>query len=123
MSIVSQYLDQYSAVVSGPAAPDVVDPILQRYGVNNSIYREWLISSGGGPIGPNWYDSPNELESSQKKRNEGWTVPGFVIGWDGAGNPIALIEDGAIIVEDHNFGGIHEIAKSFEALLQSGIAP
>ena len=37
----------------------------------------------------------------------------FVIGWDGSGNPFGIEEaTGRILVEDHNFGGIHELASS-----------
>jgi hypothetical protein len=46
----------------------------------------------------------------------------FVIGWDGAGNPFGIeTATGKILVEDHNFGGIHEMASSFEAFLERGL--
>lgn len=46
----------------------------------------------------------------------------FVIGWDGGGNPFGIhIESGRIIVEDHDFGGIHDMAKSFAAFLEHGL--
>ncbi len=46
----------------------------------------------------------------------------FVIGWDGGGNPFGIhVESGKILVEDHVFGGIHDMAKSFEAFLERGL--
>jgi hypothetical protein len=53
----------------------------------------------------------------------GWTLKGvFVIGWDGAGNPFGIDGDsGRVLVEDHNFGGVHELATSFEAFLARGL--
>ena len=46
----------------------------------------------------------------------------FVIGWDGAGNPYGIDSaTGKLLVEDHNFGGIHEVATSFEAFLTKGL--
>ena len=46
----------------------------------------------------------------------------FVIGWDGAGNPFGIDRaTGRVLVEDHNFGGIHEMAESFSAFLEAGL--
>lgn len=46
----------------------------------------------------------------------------FIIGWDGFGNPFGIAENsGKLLVEDHNFGGIHEMAESFEAFLTKGL--
>lgn len=51
--------------------------------------------------------------------DNGWC---FVIGWDGAGNPFGIeIVIGKLLVEDHNFGGVHEMAMSFEAFLERGL--
>jgi len=46
----------------------------------------------------------------------------FVIGWDGFGNPYGIdAATGRILVEDHNFGGIHEMAASFAEFLAMGL--
>jgi hypothetical protein len=51
--------------------------------------------------------------------SHGWTMTDvFIIGWDGAGNPYGIqVNTGAILVEDHTFGGTHQMAASFEAFL------
>jgi hypothetical protein len=121
MDVVARYKQEYQAVIAGPVAADVVDNALLESEVKDSIYRQWLIETGGGPIGSNWYDSPHELAASQKKlESESWSLSGWVIGWDGAGNPIAMQPDGSIRTEDHNGGGIHLIANSFAELLERG---
>lgn len=123
MDEIEQYIDRYRAVMRGPAPEDTVDSVLQRYCVRNDLYRRWLVETGGGPIGRDWYDGPLELAAGQEKlREEKWSLGGFVIGWDGAGNPVSLQPDGTITTEDHNFGGVHVVARSFKELLASGNA-
>ena len=53
----------------------------------------------------------------------GWTMTNvFLLGWDGAGNPLAIdLTTGRVLVEDHTFGGVHTVADSFEAFLTSGL--
>lgn len=122
MNTLARYKEQYQAVMFGPVSVSVVDNALSGSGVNDPVYRQWLIETGGGPIGPNWYDSPHELAASQEKlQREPWSLSGWVIGWDGAGNPIALQSDGSIKSEDHDFGGIYPIANSFSELLERNV--
>ncbi|XFB08386.1 hypothetical protein AAGT13_10910, partial [Azotobacter salinestris] len=122
MDILTRYLEAYESVIRGPVDAEVADAILTRHGVSNGSYRSWLLASGGGPIGPDWYDGVEELQQSQEKfKEEKWSVAGFVIGWDGAGNPIVLSNGGKILTEDHNFGGVHELAESFDELLAANI--
>ena len=45
----------------------------------------------------------------------------FIVGWDGFGNPMGIDEKGRLVKEDHNFGGIHEVAASFDAFLQDNL--
>ena len=104
--------------MNGQVDASDVDLTLIKYKVVDPVYREWLIRTGGGPIGADWFDGVYDLEVSQSKlAQENWNITGFVIGWDGAGNPIVMTKDGSIKTEDHNFGGIHEIANSFTDLL------
>ena len=92
-------------------------------------YRQFLIQFGGGAIGTVWVDGIEELSESHRKfRSEfgpprGWSMANvFIIGWDGAGNPFGIHHSsGKILVEDHNFGGIHAMAESFEDFLAKGI--
>ncbi len=92
-------------------------------------FRHFLSDFGGGVVGREWVDGIRELPFTHSKfRKEfgpprGWSMTGvFVIGWDGAGNPFGIDHaSGKVLVEDHHFGGIHEIAESFEALLITGL--
>lgn len=92
-------------------------------------FRWLLMQCGGGTIGSEWVDGIHELAETHRKFNaesdieNGWTMDGvFVIGWDGSGNPFGIeTATGKILVEDHNVGGIHEMAPSFEAFLERGL--
>ncbi len=124
IEVIDKYIAEYEAVISGATDQDQVDAILEKFGVNDPVYREWLILTGGGPIGPDWYDTLSELQESQDKfesEKDFWSISGFLIGWDGAGNPVALLTSGEVITEDHNFGGVHQLAPSFEALLEANV--
>jgi len=119
MEEIEIYKHTYASVMNGPVDGSVVDEILSNNSITNEVYRLWLIETGGGPIGPEWFDGPHELKESQKKyAEEEWEVPGFVVGWDGAGNPMVMKEDGSIVCPDNNFGGVHEFASSFHAYLK-----
>ena len=123
MNSIDLYKEEYKAVINGPVPKNEVDSLLNEFGVTEEFYRDWLIETGGGPIGPDWYDGITELRDSQiKLETEPWSISGFVIGWDGAGNPMVLQSTGVIITEDHNFGGVYEVASSFETLLNNGIS-
>jgi len=123
MNTIQKYKQQYEGTFNGSLSPEEVDAVLSQYDVTDAIYIHWLIETGGGPIGPDWYDGINELKESQKKLiNEKWNVSGFVIGWDAAGNPVVLQGNGAIVTEDHNFGGVHVVASSFEELLAKHVS-
>lgn len=122
MNVIDQYKCRYASVMRGPVLPTVVDNILGRHNVKDQNYRQWLTETGGGPIGSDWYDGIEELEASQEKlKTESWSISGFVIGWDGAGNPIVLSASGEIQTEDHNFGGTHTLAPCFFELLKRNI--
>jgi len=92
-------------------------------------FRWFLLQCGGGTIGSEWVDGINELADTHRKFNaeldieNGWTLEGvFVIGWTGSGNPFGIERaTGRILIEDHDFGGIHEMAPSFEAFLERGL--
>jgi len=122
MKLIADYKQQYNGSYKGAVSEQLVNKILNNYSVSNETYKTWLIETGGGPIGSDWYDGLDELEESQKKlKEEEWKITGFVIGWDGAGNPLVLQENGEILTEDHNFNGIHKIASSFEQLLVENV--
>ena len=123
MNIIENYKQQYQGAFSGEVSEEAVDEILNQFGIANESYRNWLIQTGGGPIGSEWFDGINELKLSQEKlKSESWLISGFVIGWDGAGNPIVLINSGEIITEDHNFGGVHKVASSFNEMLKNHVS-
>ena len=92
-------------------------------------FRWFLLHCGGGTIGSEWVDGIDELTKTHRKFKaecevaNGWTMDDvFVIGWDGAGNPFGIdTQTGRMLVEDHIFGGIHEMSPSFEAFLERGL--
>ncbi len=123
MEIIHKYIEEYSAVINGKPDKSKVEDLIEIYPIRDEVYLLWLSESGGGPIGSDWYDSVDELPESQSRfKKEGWNLSGFVIGWDGAGNPLVLEESGRIVSEDHNFGGMHKIAASFKDLLEANVS-
>ena len=123
MDIIERYKKEYQDAVNGAVNEKDVDLILNKYNVINEGYRNWLIKTGAGPIGSDWYDGIHELEHSQEKlKNEPWKLSGFVIGWDGYGNPIVLLQNGEIHTEDHDFGGTHKMASNFDELLAKNVS-
>jgi len=85
----------------------------------------WFLSEcGGGPAGSMWLDNIDELHKTHAKyrtecRPGGWTMQDvFIVGWDGGGNPYGVhLATGEVLVEDHDFGGVHVLASSFEEFL------
>ncbi|MEL4395373.1 hypothetical protein AAEH73_20325 [Shewanella algae] len=117
MNEIERYKEIFKGVCNTGANPDEVDALLNEYDIHDQTYREWLIQINGGPIGADWYDSIQELKNSQVTLKNDWSISGFAIGWDGAGNPIVLQPDQSIATQDHNFGGNHIIANNFKTLL------
>lgn len=92
-------------------------------------FREFLSVFGGGVVGGEWVDGIEQLGETHRKfklerEPGGWSLTEtFIIGWDGAGNPMGINEkSGAVVVEDHTFGGVHVLAPSFEEFLRLGLA-
>ena len=92
----------------------------------------WFLSTcGGGVVGRERLDGVQNLWRSHEKYLKecgppsGWSMDNvFVIGWDGAGNPIAVHrKTGQVLVEDHDFGGIHVEAESFGKYLEKLLFP
>ena len=112
-----------------PATAEQLEAFEHRFTPIPPAYRWFLQVCGGGTIGSEWIDGIGELADSHEKfereraGDRGWRMREvFVIGWDGSGNPIALDNrSGAVVVEDHTFGGVHRMAESFEAFLVSGL--
>jgi hypothetical protein len=113
-----------------PAAEGELRAFEAEFGPIPAEFRWFLGACGGGPVGSEWTDSIRELPATHRKfRSEfgpprGWTLADvFVIGWDGSGNPYGIHDPtGRVLVEDHDFGGIHEMAPSFAAFLSDGLS-
>ena len=114
---------------SAPATHEELAAFEREYGPIPPTYRRFLETFGGGVVGHQWLDSIAELPAShrkfeaERKAEGGWTMEAvFIIGWDGSGNPLGLhLHTGELLVEDHDFGGIHRVADSFEAFLAAGL--
>lgn len=110
-----------------PATRTQVAAFEKRFGPIPADLRWFLENCGGGVVGSEWVDDIEALPETHKKFAEEAAIPNgwrmrdvFVIGWDGSGNPFGIQSaTGKILVEDHDFGGIHEIAPSFAAFVAS----
>jgi hypothetical protein len=111
-----------------PATDTQLRTFEQEFGPIPDDFRWFLTECGGGVCGSEWIDGICELaRTHQKFRAElgpgGWTIANvFVIGWDGGGNPYGIDRGtGRIVVEDHDFGGIHVMAPSLGDFLARGL--
>ncbi|MGC4007076.1 MAG: SMI1/KNR4 family protein [Pirellulales bacterium] len=99
----------------------------REFGPIPNEMRWFLSECGGGVCGSEWIDGITELTMTHRKFHAelcpgGWTMTDvFVIGWDGAGNPFGIHCSGEIVVEDHNFDGIHVVAASLGDFLARGL--
>ena len=108
-------------VREAPATAEELERFERAFGEVPDEYRWFLLNWGGGAVGPEWLDGIRSLPRSQTKYQKefgppmGWSMERvFIIGWDGFGNPIAIHKpSGRVLVEDHDFGGVHELATSF----------
>ena len=110
-----------------PATEEQLLEFERNFGAIPDDYRWFLKACGGGVCGSEWIDGIEALPETHRKFQEesalgGWTMLGvFVIGRDASGNPFGIeASTGRILVEDHDFGGIHEKSASFEKLLLKG---
>jgi hypothetical protein len=112
-----------------PATEQQLHEFEAIYGTIPEDYRWFLLTCGGGPIGSDFVDDIVELTKSHAKfRKEfgpprGWTMRDvFIIGWDGFCNPFGIeTVTGRLVVEDHNLGGIYELAPSLEDFMLKGV--
>ena len=111
---------------SSPAAPDELAAFEQKFGPIPQDYRWYLANCGGGVIGSEWIDSIEDLPATHRKVREAQrrgfyrVAHFFPLGWDGGGNPYGYdLDTGRIVTEDHDFGGIHEVAADFYDLVCS----
>ena len=112
-----------------PATEPQLREFEAAYGTIPEDYRWFLSTCGGGHFGSEVLDDIVRLAKSHAKfRREfgqprGWTMRDiFIVGWDGSGNPFGIeTTTGRLLVEDHNFGGIHELAPSLEEFMLKGV--
>lgn len=128
-SLKSKIADAFHALPDGCRYPAATEAELAAFesdfGSIPRDFRWFLANCGGGTVGSDWVDGIDELRDSHQKLNAessvegGWTMRNvFVIGWDGSGNPFGIhTPTGKLVVEDHNFGGVHDMADSFTDFL------
>lgn len=94
-------------------------------------YREFILKYGGAVVGP--YPIFG-LRSADVMDEDRWSVveitnqirqigiddanKWIIVSEDHAGNPIGMDGDGKIFIYDHDFGGVSEIATSFEEYIR-----
>ncbi len=112
-----------------PASEAEIEAFEAEFGAIPADFRRFLSELGGGTIGSKWVDGIADLPATHRKFQEesaianGWTMKNvFLIGWDGSGNPFGIeVRTGRILVEDHDFGGVHEMSSSFQSFLLDGL--
>jgi hypothetical protein len=127
-SIVRAWQTLPEDVRERPATEEQLQVFEKTFGHIPVEIRWFLAHCGGGPVGAEWIDGISRLAKTHVKFHSemnagGWSMGNvFVIGWDGAGNPFGMEQhSGRILVEDHHFGGVHEMAPSFGAFLRRGL--
>jgi hypothetical protein len=109
-----------------PATATELNRLEEELGPLPTEFRWFLSELGGGPVGSEWIDDASKLRETHAKfeaERYHWSLTNcFVIGWDGAGNPIAIdTQSGRVLTEDHNYGGVHELSPSFEEFLSRNL--
>ncbi len=131
-SLKQRIVQAFSRIPEGfrsrPASEEELQAFEDGFGTIPEDFRWFLKACGGGAVGSEWTDGIEELPETHRQFRKGledgfWTMSGvFIIGSDGGGNPYGIeVATGRIIVEDHDFGGIHEMAPSFEEFLKKGL--
>lgn len=90
-------------------------------------YVEFLLRVGGAIVGPypvfglRFADAmePRDVVQMTQSFRSDWGIPQdwLVISMDHAGNPFAIKPSGNVVLRDHDFGGTHAVADSFESFL------
>ena len=101
-----------------PALQEDLAAFEKEFGPIPADYRWYLAECGGGVIGSEWIDGIEELAATHRKVREGQTrgfyriARFFPLGWDGFGNAYGYnLDTGHIVTEEHNLGGVHEVAS------------
>lgn len=121
-------VEAHSALPDGcrcaPASDEALAAFEAQFGPIPPDYRWYLRRCGGGVIGSEWIDGIKDLAETHRQVREGqqngfYALRDFFpIGWDGGGNPYGFdLKSGRIVTEDHDFGGIHDVASDFFDLL------
>jgi hypothetical protein len=128
-SLSSAWRSRPSSMRYAPATEPQLVEFEEAHGPIPAEFREFLSVLGGGVVGNEWIDGIEKLSETHRKfkderTSNGWSLSEtFIIGWDGAGNPMGInAKSGAVVVEDHTFGGVHVLAPSFEEFLRRGLA-
>ena len=117
--------DGADEINSPPASEKSLREFEEEFGPIPDKFHWFLENCGGGVVGAEWIDDIEALKTTHRRfkseRDAGyWPLMNqvFVIGRDGAGNFFGIHEpSGKLVVEDHDFGGLHEMAESFATIL------
>src|SRR6476660_421498 len=114
-----------------PVTEEQLREVEASFGPIPTVFRRYLSVCGGGLVGGGCerIDGIEQLSEThrtfrQQVEQGFWRLMSdvFVIGWDGCGNPYGIHRGtGQVLVEDHTFGGIHEMAESFEGFLRKNL--
>ncbi|RYE18765.1 MAG: SMI1/KNR4 family protein [Sphingobacteriaceae bacterium] len=94
-------------------------------------YKQFIQLFGGCYVGESIYafKNSNDLENTtvveltQQLRNQLAGTPNdyYAISFDGAGNPIAMNQEGQVMLLDYNTGEQNVLASSFEKLIENNL--
>lgn len=124
-----------SSVMRADEVPtnDEVDSASQQVGIPFSEdYRQFLLRYGGAIVGPypvfglrgsdvmeeeRWsvIDVTNEVRQSGIDGVSEWVI----FSEDHSGNPIGMDANGKVLIFDHDFGGVAELASEFEGYIRT----
>lgn len=111
-----------------PATDLALNSFEKEFGPIPDDFRWFLSACGGGVVGSEWVDGIEQLASSHQKHQResglnGQKASFFLIGWDGAGQPLGIDRaTGEVVVEaEGSDGEVRRLSPSIETFLLMGL--